>query len=212
MKKNLVIIIALLMIVTLVGCNQTEEKFEAVDEKEFKLEKEDETTTSNDEQEEDTDGTSEVKDAETVIEEDAEILKIVLYLKYEEKAYLYDEIIAVKMTEDLKEMPVYQLALDLLIQHKGIRDLVTPIPKGTKVLNHEIVDGELILDFSSEFLPTNMSKENAGLVIASVTNTMIILGDVESVTLKVEGQPLKDYFGYKVDEKMDFKYDFFTNK
>lgn len=67
------------------------------------------------------------------------------------------------------------------------------IPKNTKILDYNLNNKNLIINFSKEFL--NYKKENEKIIITGLVYSMIELGNVSSVNITVDGQYLEGYTG-----------------
>lgn len=89
-----------------------------------------------------------------------------------------------KMIDELIEI----LTIDGKYQDKIPNGFTPVIPTDTKLLNKEINDNTLTLNFSKELLETKEEMEEK--IIESIIYTMTSLNDINSVKIKVEGNDL----------------------
>lgn len=190
MKNKLLIAVLLLTLIGFSGCKK-EEPQEEPEEKKFTLEEE----------------------VETEDVEKEEFLNYVLYLKFDEQDYLYDEMYSVNKKDiDLENQTVEEFLLQQLIDVKPVRNLLSPIPEGTKVLGIQKEEGIVTVNLSKEFNKNGMTKAEAGLALASVVNTLTLLEGNEQVKILIEGEELPSYYEIKTDQPLYFIESFFPDK
>ncbi len=120
---------------------------------------------------------------------------------------------SVKKSESgLEGTTLESFVLDKLINVGTVRDLETPMPEGVKVLDIEKSDGLVTVNFSKEFQKNGITKDEAGIVIASVVNTLTLLDGNETVEIKVEGKLLNEYYGVDISEPVKFVEAYFPDK
>jgi len=189
MKNKLLLGVMLLSLLAFSGCKKEEPQVEA-EEKKFTLEEE----------------------AVEEIEKE-EYLNYVLYLKFEDQNYLYDEMYTIKKAEaDLENKSIEEYLIQELIDVEPIRNLVSPIPEGTKLLGIEKSEGIVTVNLSKEFNKNGMTKAEAGLALASVVNTLTLLDGNEQVKILIEGEELASYYDIKTDQPLYFIESYFPDK
>ncbi len=131
-------------------------------------------------------------------------ISYVLYLKYADKPFLSAERFQKTLKADDLRTPM-EVALEELMNYEGDGTFVSPIPKGTKLLSLLAGEKTISVDFSKEFLGTNIPKEDAKVIIAAIVNTLLFNQETaESVEIKVEGELLKEFSGYSFEPPLAF--------
>jgi len=89
---------------------------------------------------------------------------------------------------DAKELLInpYNVLIQKLINGPSSENLESIIPVGTKINKVELKGDVLEVDFSSE-LTKDISKEQKEQIIASITDTVVKLNEVNSVKITVNG-------------------------
>lgn len=191
MKRIVLLGLVAISMVTFAGCKKEEPQIEP-EEKKFTLEEE---------------------VTQEPAEEDNAFLNYVLYLRFEEQDYLYDEMYSVKKSEvDLDNQSLEAFLVQSLIDAEQVRNLVSPIPEGTKLLGIEKEEGTVFVNLSKEFDPNGLTKKEAGLALASVVNTLTLVQGNEQVKILIEGEEIKDYYGISVEEPLYFIESYFPDK
>ena len=191
MKNKLFIGMLLLSLLAFAGCKKEESQPEP-EEKKFTLEEE------------------QVEEQQPAQEA---YLNYILYLKFEDQDYLYDEMYSVEKSEvDLENQTLEAFLIQQLIDVKPIRNLVSPIPEGTKLLAVEKADGIVWVDLSKEFNKNGMTKAEAGLALASVVNTLTLLDGNDQVKILIEGEEVAEYYEIKTDKPLYFIESYFPDK
>src|SRR6056297_477904 len=132
------------------------------------------------------------------------MISYVLYLKYADKPFLSPERFQKTLTADDIRTPM-EVALDELIAYEGEGLLVSPIPDGVKIKSLYTRGKNIEVDFSGKFLDAVMPSEDARVVIAAIVNTLLFnQEDAESVSIKVEGDLLKEFNGYSFEPPLGF--------
>ncbi|RKD27288.1 Sporulation and spore germination [Caminicella sporogenes DSM 14501] len=137
----------------------------------------------------------------------------VLYLKMKNMPFLYDEMFSIDINDEkLKNKTMEEFVLDELINYKGDEQFVSPIPKGTKVISVERDGKNVIVNFSKEFLKEKMSTNDATITIGSIVNSLVVLPGNETVQIKVDGEFLKEYYGFDTSKPLSFLEGLFPDK
>jgi len=192
MKKKLLLGLVALSLVAFAGCKKEEAPVEA-EEKKFTLEEE--------------------TPSEEVTEEANTQLNYILYLRFEDQEYLYDEMFSVKEEDiDLENQSLEAFLVQQLIDVVPVRNLISPIPEGTKLLGVEKADGIVTVNLSKEFNPNGLKKNEAGLALASIVNTLTLIDGNEQVKILIEGEEVKDYYGVAVDSPLYYIDSYFPDK
>lgn len=153
---------------------------------------------------------SEVENKE---ENKVEDIDYILYVKYKDKPFLYDELLTVNINDDkFKDKSIEEFVLQELIDYKSDRNLISPVPLGTKILSVERDGSTVIVDLSKEFNDSKLSSNDAMITIGSIVNTLTALPGNEKVDIKIEGELLKEYNGIEIEESMEFVEGLFPDK
>ena len=82
--------------------------------------------------------------------------------------------------------------------------LSSVIPEGTQLRSVQLEDGVCTVDFSGEFL-VGMPADSEGqtLVVYAIVDTLGNLDSVDSVRIRVEGEPLARYGGVELSESLE---------
>lgn len=146
-------------------------------------------------------------------EEASKDVDYILYLRYKDKPFLYDEVFSVNINdEDLKEKSIEQFILEQLVNFKPQGDIISPVPEGTKVLYVETKDKNVIVNLSKEFLEKEMTRNDAMLAIGGIINSMVAIPSNETAQIMVEGKLLEKYNGVKTSDPMHFLEGLFPDK
>jgi len=140
-------------------------------------------------------------------------LEYILYLKYKDKPFLYDEMFSISISDEkLKDKSIEEFVIEELISYEGDEDLVTPIPKGTKLLSVKREGNNVIVDLSKEFKGERISSGQAMVTLGGLVNTLVVLPGNETVQIKVEGQLLQEYYGIDTSKPLSFIEGLFPDK
>lgn len=197
MKKILIFLLMLTLAFTmLTGCKKKDEAAEL-----------DLGEVSQDSEEQAVEASNEAQE-ETVTEVD-----YILYLRYKDKPFLYDEFFTVDINdESFKDKSIEEFILDQLINYSEQGDLISPVPKGTKVLSVKRDGKNVIVDLSKEFLEKEMSSHDATLTISGIVNSIVAIPGNETAQIMVEGKLLESYNGMKTSDPMYFFEGVFPDK
>lgn len=197
MKKILICLLVLSLAVTmLAGCRQDDEATE-LDLGEVPQDSEEQAVEASNENQE-----------ETVDEID-----YILYLRYKDKPFLYDEFFTVNINDEgLKEKSMEEFILQELINYGEQGELISPVPAGTKVLSVERDGKNVMINLSKEFLEKEMSSHDATLTIGGIVNSIVAIPGNETVQIMVEGKLLESYNGMKTSDPMYFFEGVFPDK
>ena len=89
----------------------------------------------------------------------------------------------------------YSLLVQMLIDGPKNQSLVSTIPLGTKLNGVKFVDGNIIVDLSSEFVKNHTGNdEEKFLTLYSIVNTLTELNEVNGVSFLIDGTQM-DKFG-----------------
>lgn len=139
-------------------------------------------------------------------EEKAQDIDYVLYLKHNDKPFIFDERYTIKENDErLKGKTFEEFVVNELINLEGFGEFVNPIPKGTKLLSLERENGIITVNLSKEFVEGQKGSENDTLLtMATIINSLAILPDNEEVAFMIEGEKVDEING--VDTQESFKY------
>ncbi|WP_432408684.1 GerMN domain-containing protein [Wukongibacter sp. M2B1] len=199
MKKVIAYILLITLAFTmLTGCKKKEAS------KEIDIEKANQT---NEEQSENNSKESENQ------EEASKEVDYILYLRYKDKPFLYDEVFSIDINDEkLKDKSIEQFILEELINFKPKGEIMSPVPGGTKVLSIKREDKNVIVNLSKEFIEKKMSDSDAMLTVGSVINSIVAIPGNETAQIMVEGKLLEKYNGVKTSEPMYFLEGLFPDK
>lgn len=83
----------------------------------------------------------------------------------------------------------YEVLINLLIEGPKNKNLLKIIPEETKLINAELKEDILYLDFSSELIEgQNLGREQEELIIKSIVNTVTELTEIDKVIILIEGK------------------------
>ena len=83
----------------------------------------------------------------------------------------------------------YEILINLLIEGPENQNLEKLIPEGTELLNAEIKDDILFVNFSSEFIDNqNLGLDKEELIIRSIVNTVTELTEINKVKILIDGK------------------------
>lgn len=200
MKKTItfLIIISLIFTVT-VSCSDD------IDEKP----KDEDTLTEENTENEDIQNTDENKE-----EKEVKKLQYALYLIDKTDSFIVTEKFDIESDNSkLENSNIKEVALKHLVDFKGFKSLVSPIPKETKLLNLEIKDANAVINFSNEFVENMKNDSNyTKASIAAIVNTLTFFEDIDSVIFKVDGSKLKTLNGVDMDKTFKFNGEYFLDK
>ncbi len=146
-------------------------------------------------------------------EETATEVDYILYLRYKDKPFLYDEFFTVDINdESFKGKSIEEFILEQLINYGEQGDLISPVPEGTKVLSVKRDGKNVIVDLSKEFLEKEMSSHDATLTVSGIINSIVAIPGNETAQIMVEGKLLESYNGMKTADPMYFFEGVFPDK
>ena len=115
-----------------------------------------------------------------------------LYFGNNENYNLVPEIKKIDSKELIKDP--YNKLINLLIKGPQNENLIKLIPEGTNLINSEIKDDILFLNFSKEFIENqNLGKEKEELILKSIVNTITELTEINKVVFLIEGEKDKGF-------------------
>lgn len=123
----------------------------------------------------------------------AEEVELTLYFGDDQAMYLKPE----KRTVKKAGKPVAELLVQELIKGPVSKDLNQTIPKGTKLISLEVVDGTAFVNFSKE-IQTNHPGGSAGerMTAQSIVQTLAQLPEIDEVQFLLEGQKEESIWGH----------------
>jgi len=194
MRKTISLLLILILTLSLmVGCGKKDEAKE-LDLGKVEEENEGEVIEAN-------------KDEESIPQE----IDYILYLKYKDKPFLYDDMFTVNIDDErLRDKSVEEFVLNELINYSMEGNFESPIPAETEVLNIERQGKTVIVDLSEEFM--NVDNKNAKLALGGLVNSLVVLPGNESVRIKIEGSLIDDYNGIDISQPLYFYEDVFADK
>lgn len=146
-------------------------------------------------------------------EETVEDVEYILYLRYKDKPFLYDEYFTVNINdENFKGKSIEEFILQQLINYQEQGEFISPVPEGTKLLSVKREDENVIIDFSKEFKEKKMSSSDAMLTIGGIINSVVAVPGNETAQIMVEGETLESFNGVKTSEPFYFLEGLFPDK
>jgi len=135
---------------------------------------------------------SEYTPQEEITEEQLRQTIITLYFLDIENYKLVPEARKIDCKELLKDP--YNLLINLLIEGPKNEKLIKLIPEETKLINTEIKDNILFINFSKELInEQNLGKEQEELILKSIVNTVTELTEINKVIFLIEGEENKGF-------------------
>ncbi|MEG1661400.1 MAG: GerMN domain-containing protein [Clostridiales bacterium] len=128
----------------------------------------------------------------TVLLEDAETTNVTVYFATEDKNYLVPINCTVNATKE-----VAKVALEKLIAGPATPGLAAVLPEETKLLDVYALGRTVVVNFTADF--KTIAEEDAQLAIAAIVATVLPLTDEYTLSIMVEGQALKDFYGLTDD-------------
>ncbi len=199
MKKRTIIALTLmLLIVFLVGCSKKQEKNQTSKGDEI-------IQTDTENKDENNNGSEEIQEDEDE--------KYVLFLKQKNEPYIVPETYNISLDDlESKDKSIEQIALEHLISYDEFQGLISPIPKGTELLNFKKEDEVITVDFSKEFI-NKMKKDEyyTRVCISAIIDTLTINNQNTRVIITVEGEKIKMLNGFNMDKGLEFNDDYFLD-
>lgn len=199
MKKILsMFIVVLLISVAFVGCSDDNQQ----NTNDPSVEENNEGNNENIEKvEEDTNKQEEQKD-------------YILYLKDKMGPFLVTEVYSIDSNNPkLQEKSLKEIALNDLANFEGVKNLVSPLPEGTKILGLKEDGNTITVDLSKEF-KENMwkDKQKINIAIDSIVNTLTYESTDKKVKLTVEGEKIDNINGVNMNQEFTFDEKYFMDK
>ncbi|SHK12745.1 GerMN domain-containing protein [Paramaledivibacter caminithermalis] len=146
-------------------------------------------------------------------EELPEEVEYILYLRYKDKPFLYDEYFTVNINDDnFKDKSIEEFVIQQLMDYKKEGEFITPVPEGTKLLSIKREGKNVIVNLSKEFKEKKMSTTDAKLTTGGIINSLVALPGNETVQIMVEGEILENFNGVKLSEPLYFIEGLFPDK
>ena len=96
-------------------------------------------------------------------------------------------------SKELIDYP-YEFLINLLIEGPKNEKLIKLIPEGAKLINTKIENNILYLNFSEELIKNqNLGKEQEGLILKSIVNTVTELTEINEIAILIEGEKDKGF-------------------
>jgi len=154
------------------------------------------------------DNAGDEKEEETIKE-----IEYILYLRYKDKPFLYDELLSIDINDEkMKNKSIEEFVLNELLSYQKKGDIISPIPEGTKVLSVKRKDKNVLVNLSKEFTEKKMTSSDANLAIGGIVNTMVAIPGNETAQILVEGKVLESYNGVKISGPLYFMEGLFPDK
>ena len=127
--------------------------------------------------------------AQEITDEQLRKTNIMLYFYDGVNQKLVAEIRQIDSKELLKN-PEKKL-IEYLIEGPKKSELLGLIPQGTKLINVELYNDTLFINFSKEFILNENIDKN--IIIESILKTVTQLNEIEKIKILIEGKELEDY-------------------
>lgn len=116
---------------------------------------------------------------------------IVLYFANSQAQFVVPEHRTVKVDKDITEVDFAKIVLEELIKGPNEENLYKTIPSEVKILNVEIQEDTIFVDFSKEMYTKHWGgAAGEDMTISSLVNTMTEMKGIKKVLLSVEGMAL----------------------
>ena len=137
-------------------------------------------------------GQTALSDKDRVNAENAGFIKITVYRATPDAMYLVPEVHQVPRNESPAKT-----AIELLMADPTIKDVVSPIPKGTELRKLLIKDGIAYVDFSDKIVKNNVGGSASELLlVGAIVNTLTEFPEIEKVQILVEGKTVETISGH----------------
>ncbi len=123
---------------------------------------------------------------EEITEEQLRKTMILLYFPSKENNKLIPETRQIDAKELIKYP--YEYLIRLLIEGPENENLMKIIPEKTKLINSEIKQDILFLNFSKDLIEVQLGKEKEEIIIKSIINTVTELTEINKVAILIEGE------------------------
>ena len=121
-----------------------------------------------------------------ITEEQLRQTNIVLYFYDNNKNILGSEIRKIDVINLIKNPEKY--LIKLLIEGPKNNELIKLIPEGTSVINTEIKEGILYINFSDEFIKNKKFEKE--IIIESINKTLSELNEINKIKILVNGKEI----------------------
>lgn len=149
-----------------------------------------------------------------VVEEDAsKDVEYIIYVKYKDKPYLYDEYRTIKDSDNrIKDKSLEQFVVEELANYQESGEFISAVPKGMEVLS-VTKDGNLItVDLDAKLLDAKLTHTESIIGIGSIVNTLIAINPAYKVQITIGGQPVDKYNGVEIKDPLEFMEVLFPDK
>lgn len=124
--------------------------------------------------------------------EKVSIVKITVYRATPDAMYLVPEVHQVTRNESPAKT-----AIEMLLAEPTIKNVVSPIPKGTALRKLVIKDHIAYIDFSNEIVKNNVGgSASERLLVGAIVNTLTEFSEIEKVQILVEGKTVETISGH----------------
>lgn len=146
-----------------------------------------------------------VEETPPVVEEETKDVEYIIYVKYKDKPYLYDEFRSVKENDSrLKGKSLEQFVVEELASYEENGEFISAIPKGMKVAAVDVDGKNITVDLDASVMDANLSHTDAIVGIGSIVNTLIALDSGYKVQITVGGKVVDKISGVEIKEPLDF--------
>lgn len=199
-SKLIILILCVAMAISLSACDKEKDKL-------------DNTGFISDEEK--TDSTDEQKsgDNESSTDEKPKDIQYVIYLKNKDLPNLLAEMYTINSDDlKLKDKTIEKVALEELFNYQQYEGYVSPIPKGTKLIDLEKEEDTVYVNLSKEFKDGLNNKDETEIAIASIVNTLTFFHDNEYVFIKIEGENVDRLNNVDLSNKFSFNETYIPSK
>lgn len=199
-SKLIILILCIAMAISLSACDKDKEKL-------------DNTGFVNDEEKADSSDEQKSEDNESSTDENPKDMQYVIYLKSKDLPNLLAEMYTISSDDlKLKDKTIEEVALEQLFNYQQYEGYVSPIPKGTKLIDLEKEEDTVYVNLSKEFKDGLKNKDETEMAIASIVNTLTFFHDNEYVVIKIEGENVGRLNNVDLSNKFSFNETYIPSK
>lgn len=120
------------------------------------------------------------------------LVSLTLYFSDKDATRLLQEKRTVRQTEDMPKT-----AVEELLAGSSTPELVTVIPRGTKLISLSVKQGIAFVDLTSDILNTpNRGSASESMIVTSIVNTLTEFPEIEKVQILIDGKNKETLYGH----------------
>ena len=142
---------------------------------------------------------------ETPVVEEANDVEYIIYVRYKDKPYLYDEYRTIKDNDNrIKDKTIEEFVIQELVNYGDQGDFISAVPEGMKVLSVKKDGNNITVDLDEKILDAGLNHTDTIVGIGSIVNTLIPINPDYKVQILVGGQVIDKLSGVEVNKPLEF--------